>query len=253
MGQVTLIVLAHPERRSFCGAWAEASAAAAAVAGDQVVWSDLYAMGFDAAERAAHYGASPDPFDPLKAQEQAAAAQALPGDVAAEVDKIRRADRIVFHFPLWWFAPPAILKGWTERALVHGLLHAVGQRFDRGLLAGKLAVFCVTTGAQAVESGPDGKEGETRLLLWPLAQTLRYCGMAVAEPVVVHGVHGYHNGAARAALEVRLAAVLEGQAALLAGLGARARMPFNPDTDFDAAGRLRPDAPSHWPFIRHPV
>jgi NAD(P)H dehydrogenase (quinone) len=29
-------------------------------------------------------------------------------------------------------------------------------------------------------------------------------------------------------------------------------MPFNADTDFDAEGRLRPDAPSHWPFIRHP-
>lgn len=251
MGRVTLIVLAHPERRSFCGAWAEASAAAAAASGDAVLWSDLYGMGFDAAERAALYAAGPDPFDPLKAQEQAAAAQALPRDVVAEVEKIRAADRILFHFPLWWFAPPAILKGWTERCLVHGLLHEVAQRFDRGLLAGKLALFCVSTGAQAGESGPDGKEGETRLLLWPLAQTLRYCGMSVAEPVLAHGVHGYHKGEARAALEARLGAVLAGQAALLEGLEARARLPFNADTDFGADGRLRPDAQSHWPFIRH--
>lgn len=251
MGQVTLIVLAHPERRSFCGAWAEASAAAAVAAGDEVLWTDLYGMGFDTAERAAHYPAPPDPFDPLKAQEQASAASMLPPDVAAEVAKIRAADRILFHFPLWWFAPPAILKGWTERALVHGLLHDVGRRFDQGVLSGKVALFCVSTGAQAAESGPDGKEGETRLLLWPLAQTLRYCGMAVAEPVLAHGVHGYHRGEARTALEARLGAVLDGQAALLAGLDGRTRLPFNPDAEFDAEGRLRPDAPSHWPFIRH--
>lgn len=112
MGQTILIVLAHPERRSFCGAWAEASAAAAEAMGDRVLWSDLYGMGFHPAEGPERHADPPRPFDPLKAQEQAAAAGLLPADVAAEVDKIRAADRIVFHFPIWWFAPPAILKGW---------------------------------------------------------------------------------------------------------------------------------------------
>jgi NAD(P)H dehydrogenase (quinone) len=246
---VTLIVLAHPDRGSFCGAWAEASARAAEAAGERVLWSDLYGMGFHPAEGA---GRPDGPYDPLKAQEAAAAEGRLPAEVAGEVAKIREADRIVFHFPLWWFAPPAMLKGWCDRCLVHGALHDVARRFDTGLLRGKRALFCVTTGANAAETGPDGKEGETRLLLWPLAYTLRYCGMDVAEPVLVHGVHGYHEGAKKAALEARLAGVLAAQGEVIAGLGARALMPFNADAEFDAEGRLRRDAPSHWPFIRHP-
>ena len=251
MRQTTLVVLAHPERGSFCGAWAEASAAAAAAQGDRVLWSDLYGMGFHPAEGPERYAAPPAPFDALKAQEQAAAAGNLPPEIAAEVDKIRAADRIVIHFPIWWFAPPAMLKGWCDRALVHGLLHDVDRRFDTGPLGGKRALCCVTTGARATEAGPDGKEGETRLLLWPLAYTLRYCGMEVAEPLIVHGVHGYHEGAGKAALDARLPQVLTDQAAVIAGLEARPLLPFNADTDFDADGRLKPDAPSHWPFIRH--
>ncbi|PWK60149.1 NAD(P)H-dependent oxidoreductase [Roseicyclus mahoneyensis] len=251
MGRTTLIVLAHPEPGSFCGAWAEASAKAAEAEGDRVLWSDLYAMGFHPAEGPERYTDPPAPFDALKAQEQAAGWGHLPADVAAEVDKIRSADRIVFHFPIWWFAPPAMLKGWCDRTLLHGLLHAVDQRFDSGVLRGKRALFCVTTGARDSEAGRDGKEGETRLLLWPLAYTLRYCGMEVAEPVLVHGVHGYHEGARKAALEARLAQVLADQRAVIAGLAGRALMPFNVDRDFDGEGRLRHDAPSHWPFIRH--
>jgi NAD(P)H dehydrogenase (quinone) len=195
------------------------------------------------------YDDPPAPFDALKAQ--AGAADRLPRDVAAEVAKIRAADRIVFHFPIWWFAPPAILKGWCDRCLPHGVIHDVEHRFDRGRLSGKRALFCVTTGAQASEAGPDGKEGETRLLLWPLAYTLRYCGMAVAEPVLAHGVHGYHEGARKAALEARLAAVLSDQAGVIGGLEARPLWPFNADAEFDAEGRLRRGAPSHSPFIRH--
>jgi NAD(P)H dehydrogenase (quinone) len=186
-----------------------------------------------------------------EAQEAAAAAGRLPEDVAGEVAKIRAADAIVFHFPLWWFAPPAMLKGWTERCLPHGALHDVENRFDRGMLRGKRALFCVTTGAKASEAGPDGKEGETRLLLWPLAYTLRYCGMDVAEPVLVHGVHGYHRGARKAELEARLGRVLAAQGEMIGGLWERPLLPFNADAEFDAEGRLGAGAPSYWPFIRH--
>ncbi len=246
-----LMVLAHPERRSFCGTWAEASARAAQDDGAEVLWSDLYGMGFDPAEGPRHLAGGAERFDVLKAQE-AAAAGGLPADVAGEVEKLRRATAVIFHFPLWWFGPPAMLKGWCDRCLPHGTLHDVDHRFDSGLLCGKRALFCVTTGSRDSESGPDGREGETRLLLWPLAYTLRYCGMDVAEPVLVHGVHGYHRGSRKAELEARLARVLSAQAEVVSGLEARRLMPFNADRDFDDEGRLRPEAPSYWPFIRHP-
>jgi NAD(P)H dehydrogenase (quinone) len=75
--------------------------------------------------------------------------------------------------------------------------------------------------------------------------------MDVAEPVLVHGVHGYHTGTRKVDLEARLARVLADQRSVIARLGERALMPFNADADFDGEGRLRRDAPSHWPFIRH--
>ena len=249
----TLIVLAHPDVRSFNGAWADATEQAARAQGHRVLRSNLCQMGFDAVEGASHYADWPatTPFDPLKAQEQTAKTGATPHGIQAEVDKITQADLVVFHFPLWWFAPPAVLKGWFDRAFVHGALHDVDHRFDTGLCRGKSALMCVTTGAVADESAFNGKEGDVNLLLWPTAYTLRYLGFSVLKPVVVHGVHGYHTGAAQERLTTRLQTVLETQADLIAGLDTHPRLHFNADTDFDSSGRLRSDKPSYSPFIRH--
>ncbi len=249
----TLIVLAHPERRSFNGAWADATEAVVRAQGDSVLRSDLCQMGFDAVERAAHYGDWPEeaPFDPLKAQEGATGAGSTPKDVRAEVDKIREADRMVLHFPLWWFAPPAILKGWFERAFQHGALHDVDKRFDTGMSRGKQALMCVTTGATTTESAHNGKEGDINLLLWPAAYTLRYLGFDVLEPVVVHGVHGYHRGDRETQLVDRLTATLNAQKDIIGGFSTRPKLRFNADDDFDETGQLRSDRRSVTPFIRH--
>ncbi|SDJ98982.1 NAD(P)H-dependent oxidoreductase [Aliiruegeria lutimaris] len=245
----TLVVSAHPEPDSFTAAWARASAEAAAGAGD-VATSDLYAMGFDPAERAELYRHE-GRFDPLRVQEAAAAAGTLPPELAAEVAKIRAADLLILHFPIWWFGPPAMLKGWFDRALVHGALHAVERRFEDGPCAGKRALMCVSTGCRAEECGPDGREGDLRLLLWPLAHALRYCGFTVLEPVCVHEVHGYHEAPARDAFAARIACVLEQQAAVIDGLASRPVWASNPSSDFDSLGRLLPGAPVLSPFIRH--
>lgn len=169
--------------------------------------------------------------------------------MAEEIAKLEAADRVILHFPLWWFAPPAVLKGWMERVFAHGRTHDVDNRFDRGRFRGRKVLFCVTTGARAAESGPDGKEGDTRLHLWPAAYTFRYLGFEVLQPVLVHGVHGYNRGDRKAALEVRLAAALAGQAALMRDFDRLPTMTFNSDSDFDAEGRLKRGAPHHSPFI----
>ena len=210
------------------------------------LYSDLVATGFDPVERAVHYQASPDNFDPLKAQES----HPPPADVAPELDKLNAADRIILHFPIWWFSPLAVLKGWCERVLMHGHTHDTGNRFDAGRYRGKQVLFCVTTGSKASESGPDGREGNIEMLLWPLAMTFRYLGFDVLKPEVAHGVHGYHRGLRKAELAARLAKMLADQPSLIAGLSRRDNIPFNADTDFDDSGRLTTDAPSVTPFIR---
>ncbi len=248
-----LIVLAHPETTTFTAEWARASEQAFRDLGHEVVWSDLCSMAFDPVERRGHYaGDLPSgPFDVLRVQEQAAAAGMLPGDVAAEIDKVRRADRIVFHFPIWWFSPPAILKGWCERVLAHGALHSVDERFDRGMGRGKRVLFCVTTGSRASESAFNGKEGDVEMLLWPLAYVFRYLGMTVLRLKVVHGVHGYHRGSREVELRERLRGVLAAHKDLVGRFDELPVMAFNSDDDCDEQGRLKAGAESYSGFIRH--
>lgn len=251
----TLVVIAHPEPRSLNGSWAQATIKAAEELGHRVLVSDLVSMGFDPVEKASHYETATDTqalFDPLRVQDQAAREHSLPADVAAEIEKVKSADRIIFHLPLWWFSPPAILKGWLERCLVHGALHTSQQRFDSGLCKGKKALFCVSTGSTAQESSPAGKEGDVTMLLWPMAYTLRYLGFTVLQPKLVHGVHGFHQDDAKTELESRLQQLLGDQKALIAGFDDLPIMPFNRDTDFDDEGILRHSADSLTPFIRHP-
>ena len=244
----TLIVLAHPGTTSFNAQWAKATATAC---DDEVLWSDLCSMGFDPVEKASHYGASSNNFDPLSAQSEAADANRLPKDVEAEIAKIKAADRLVFHFPLWWFGPPAILKGWTDRCLTHGAMHTSDARFDNGLCKGKEALFCVTTGSSAVESGPDGKEGDTNMHLWALAYTLKYCGFTVKQPQLFHGIHGYFKGDAQLNLEQRCSDALTAQQGIINSWNERPEITFNADSDFDQEGRLKPTAPSHSAFIKN--
>lgn len=254
--QSTLIVLAHPEPRSFNGSWAQASAKASEANGHTLLFSDLVSMGFDPVEKRSHYDLETEndgnePFDSLRMQDRAANMNCLPVEVAAEIQKIRDADRVIFHFPLWWFGPPAILKGWLDRCLVHGALHTSTQRFDAGMCISKKALFCVSTGSTAVESSPSGKEGDVNMLVWPMAYTLRYLGFTVLKPIVVHGVHGFHKGDDKAALERRLGQVINNQHQLVSTFDELPLMRFNRDDEFNAAGALKPSAQSYSGFIRH--
>ena len=256
MSDTTLVVVAHPEPRSFTGSWAKTSAQVSSELGHIVHYSDLVADGFNPVESALCYSDSSvqkesPPFDPLKAQEQAAQAGNLPEDVAAEMKKIMAADRLIIHFPIWWFGPPAILKGWLDRCLAHGAMHNVDERFDKGRCSGKKVMLCVSTGASTAECSYNGKESDINMLLWPVAYTFRYLGFTVLRPQVVNGVHGYFEGDEETALERRLGDLLEQHKETIRQFDAQPLLKFNADTDFDEAGRLKESATSHSAFIRH--
>jgi len=164
---------------------------------------------------------------------------------------LRVADLVILQFPLWWFAAPAILKGWLDRVLIYGPMYNSRQRHEHGVMQGKRALLSVTTGSSARACAVDGREGDTRLLLWPLMYSLRYVGFEVMEPCVVHGVR---SGLAAERVQAH------DEALVAATLSYRERLthwrqwpivPFNDSDDFEDGVVLRADAIAHSPFIRH--
>lgn len=60
-------------------------------------------------------------------------------------DKIAKADILVFPFPIWWGAMPAILKGFCEKVLLPGWAYKYGEQGELiGQLTGKKAVVITT-------------------------------------------------------------------------------------------------------------
>jgi NAD(P)H dehydrogenase (quinone) len=193
-----LWILAHPEQRSMNASLMRDGLRELEASGHESRTSDLYAMGWkavlDAADVRPH-----DPADPARLtvgaeQETAYVSDGQSADIRAEQQKITWADTLVFHFPLWWFGPPAILKGWLDRVLVQGfafgLRGADGRtlRYGEGGLAGKRAMVITSVGARESSFGPRGIHGHINEVLWPLLHgTFWYTGMAAHEPFVVHG------------------------------------------------------------------
>ncbi|MDI4646847.1 NAD(P)H-dependent oxidoreductase [Cohnella hashimotonis] len=59
--------------------------------------------------------------------------------------QIKRADKLVFVYPIWWGRPPAMLLGYIDRMFASGFAYRDnGKLLPEGLLKGKTAV-CVST------------------------------------------------------------------------------------------------------------
>jgi NAD(P)H dehydrogenase (quinone) len=247
-----LIVLAHPEPTSFNAQLARRARDVLMQHGHRVELSDLYAANFDPREAPDHFVVRRDSarFDAADEQRFSWERGALSEDVRGELDKIQAADVVVLQFPLWWFGPPAILKGWFDRVFVYGALYSSQHRHDRGVCRGKQAMLCVTTGSSAEACSPDGPEGDTELILWPTMYTLRYVGFTVRQPFLIHGVRSGLTGADAEAQGVRLAAEAARLGDRLLELERVRVVAFNSDDDWDEHDRLRATAPIYSPFIR---
>ena len=105
--------------------------------------SDLYAMDFDPCERAEHYAARRQPgrFDVQLEQRHASEQGTVPEVVAAEIERLDRADLLILQYPMWWHLPPAMLKGWLDRVLIFGEVYASQKRFEKGRFVGKRAML----------------------------------------------------------------------------------------------------------------
>lgn len=188
-----LIVYCHPEPGSFNGALKNVAAGVLQDLGHTTEIADLYAEGFDPAEGPRHYDDRHDLdcFYALAEQRHASKAGALPEDVRREIMRLEQADLVIFQFPLWWHAQPAMLKGWFDRVFVAGGLYTSSMRYDQGYFRGKRAICSVTTGAPDAAFGLKGRGGNMEHILWPMQYSLHYMGFAVLPPFVVYGIQGH--------------------------------------------------------------
>jgi NAD(P)H dehydrogenase (quinone) len=81
----------------------------------------------------------------------------------------------VFIYPIWWFGPPAILKGWIDRVFTRKFAFDFGPGGMKGLLTHEKALILNTLG------GDEATYREQRwheLLVRPMAEgILGACGV----------------------------------------------------------------------------
>src|SRR5579859_2918430 len=192
-----LIVYAHPDPRSLNASLRDAAIEELQAQGHEVKLSDLYAMGWKSQVDRADFPSLP-PEQRLQvaaASSDAFHAGTLTDDVKAEQEKMLWADVLILQFPLWWYALPAILKGWVDRVFSYGFGYGVGEhserrwgdRYGEGTLAGKRAMLIVTAGGWQEHYSERGVNGPIDDLLFPINHgILYYPGYDVLPPFVAY-------------------------------------------------------------------
>ena len=129
MSKRILVILGHPANDSFCSALADSYAKGAEAAGNDVRLISLGNLSFDPV---LHNGY--------------ASIQELEPDLVTAQGAISWAEHIVFVYPIWWGAMPALLKGFIDRVFLPGFAfkYREGSQFWDRLLSGRSAHLLVT-------------------------------------------------------------------------------------------------------------
>lgn len=107
-----LVIHAHPVPESFNGALCKVAVDNARAQGHEVRLIDLYAEGFNPVMSAEERRAYQDDGPP-------------PPDVAPHIAALQWAEGLIFVYPTWWYAQPAMLKGWMDRVWRPGVTFTV--------------------------------------------------------------------------------------------------------------------------------
>ena len=124
-----LVVLAHPDRKSFNHAIAERIVNVLIKNRHDVTFHDLYE------ER----------FDPVIPASEIRKNGTVEGKIQHYCNELSSCDGIIFIHPNWWGQPPAILKGWIDRVVRPGVAYKFnendsGEGIPEGLLKAQIAV-----------------------------------------------------------------------------------------------------------------
>lgn len=128
-----LVILAHPNPKSFCKAIADIIIKVSEIEGIETKFVDLYQTG----------------FNPILSGEDIISLTEgnIPEDIIEQQDYIKNADLITIIYPVWWTGFPAILKGYIDRVFVRGFAYEYVGVEPRGLLEDKKVLLLSTTGS----------------------------------------------------------------------------------------------------------
>ncbi len=159
------VILAHPSRKSLNAAIAETYQGVVERLGDEVILRDLYEMGFDPCLKAAEIPGHK--------------ASVFRSDVLLERALLADVDVFALIYPLWFNAPPAILKGYIDRVFSMGFGFKPSFGGTEPALTGRKLISFTTSGAPDFWMRDTGAlSGLTRLFDAHLGAT---CGLAVLD------------------------------------------------------------------------
>ena len=129
-----LIILANPNKNSFCKAIAQGAANILKKNSRRVVLHDLYQEKFPA----------------ILTEREDLSVSKPPAIIRKHCRDLTEADGIIVVHPNWWGGPPAILKGWIDRIFRAGVAYKFvgpdkGECVPVGLLKAKSAVVFNTS------------------------------------------------------------------------------------------------------------
>jgi NAD(P)H dehydrogenase (quinone) len=185
-----LIVLAHPEPKSFNAAMAASARATFAARGHAVSMLDLYALDFDPRYSRANFTSVKDPdyFYPQIEEVHATEVDGFSSALEIHMRKLEACDLMIWQFPLWWFGLPGILKGWVDRVFAMGRFYGGSRKYKTGLKHGKRALLSLTTGGPRAAYEKDGSNGDIDAILRPIQRgMLEFVGFDVLRPNIVFG------------------------------------------------------------------
>ncbi len=129
-----LVILGHPDKKSFSHAIAEAVIKTLQCNNHEVIFHDLYK----------------EEFPPLMPSSEISKDAILPLIIAKHCTEISNADGIIIIHPNWWGQPPSILKGYIDRVIRPGVAYEFlegdnGEGIPNGLLKAKTAIVFNTS------------------------------------------------------------------------------------------------------------
>jgi NAD(P)H dehydrogenase (quinone) len=186
-----LYIYAHPEPKSFNAAMKDTALYALKEKGHEVTLSDLYAMKFHPVLKASDFPErkSPDFFNPFLEAINASKTGAFAPDIKEEMEKVKSSDLIIFQFPIYFTAMPAIMKGWIDRVLSpgFGFNPVTNSVYETGLFKGKSAMLVMTAGSPKEMYSEGGGHGDLNKHLESITHCVfEFMGMRVLPSYVIY-------------------------------------------------------------------